>query len=735
MRDQIDEALSGILGSSSNYTLDEIKAAERRKRIYGGTLLDNLRELTGRSLPTMESLQARNMDIRQMCELRGIDIDAPVAGTQGMDSDAFAAGTQGIDIGTSAAVTQADLLSELTAFQRNLEQDFGAVAGTTGSACECTGKAGEQTGTTAEQQPAQREVDPAAFNGVADAVGETVFGQAAFIRKLVIAFKRPFVMPPEDGMPRNSIYVTGGENTGRHFTVKCLAAELAGREILSSDAIATMDMSLYPTQTEEKLFLQDLYQALQSKAQIIIFENYDACHRSYLNTVSELVMTGSCRLSARYIMQNGQLVGINNALASDAVGTLSAKDKYLIFVSTDKLEKLADCFGAPFINELGDVCATESLNTEALRKIAEREQAELIGRSEKQLKLSVTCSEDFADFGAGRADKQSGLAGILDFYEGCLKSLAGLKLEREPADGQAIALSITDGAVTADLGGERISLLDLLPGGYTGEIESVKKELDSIVGLTEIKEYILSLEEYYAVQQRRRAEGLKASEVSKHMIFTGSPGTGKTTIARIISRYLKAIGVLSGGQLVEVSRADLVGRYVGHTAPLTNQVIASAIGGVLFIDEAYSLYRGKDDSFGLEAIDTLVKGIEDNRDNLIVILAGYSYEMEEFLTSNSGLKSRFPNIINFPDYTGEELLAIADINASSKGYQIDEGVKPALLAYFNAVQALRAADAGNGRLARNKIEEAILNQSRRLVAEPEADLSLLTSMDFDLNDI
>ena len=219
------------------------------------------------------------------------------------------------------------------------------------------------------------------------------------------------------------------------------------------------------------------------------------------------------------------------------------------------------------------------------------------------------------------------------------------------------------------------------------------------------------------------------------MIFTGNPGTGKTTIARIVSRYLKAIGILTGGQLVEVSRADLVGKYVGHTTPLTNQVLQSAIGGVLFIDEAYSLYRGKDDSFGLEAIDTLVKGIEDNRDNLIVILAGYSDEMEEFLTSNSGLKSRFPNVVNFPDYTGQELLDISVIIAKSKGYVIDEGAKTNLLTYYNAVQAVRARDAGNGRLVRNKVEEAILNQSKRLVKDTEADMSTLTSEDFDLSDV
>jgi SpoVK/Ycf46/Vps4 family AAA+-type ATPase len=217
------------------------------------------------------------------------------------------------------------------------------------------------------------------------------------------------------------------------------------------------------------------------------------------------------------------------------------------------------------------------------------------------------------------------------------------------------------------------------------------------------------------------------------MIFTGNPGTGKTTIARIVSKYLKAIGVLTGGQLVEVSRADLVGRYVGHTAPLTNQVITSAIGGVLFIDEAYSLYRGKDDTFGLEAIDTLVKGIEDNRENLIVILAGYSIEMQQFLTSNSGLKSRFPNVINFPNYTGEELLQISRSIAKSKGYTIDAEADEELTRFFDGVQATRAADAGNGRLARNMVEEAILNQSKRLVAEPDAELSTLLLKDFELD--
>ena len=219
-----------------------------------------------------------------------------------------------------------------------------------------------------------------------------------------------------------------------------------------------------------------------------------------------------------------------------------------------------------------------------------------------------------------------------------------------------------------------------------------------------------------------------------HMIFTGNPGTGKTTIARLVAKYLKAIGALKGGQLVEVTRADLVGRYTGHTAPLTNSVIESALGGVLFIDEAYSLYRGEQDSFGLEAIDTLVKGMEDHRDELVVVLAGYTREMEVFLTANSGLASRFPNKIEFPDYTADELLDITNVLAKGKGYRLAEGCTFPLLGYYKRRQALDSRTAGNGRLARNTLEKAIFHQSRRLVAEPAAELDLILPSDLEFEE-
>ncbi|MCR5521088.1 MAG: AAA family ATPase [Lachnospiraceae bacterium] len=711
MRDDIDDSLNGILGKRSNYTLDEIKEAQKRRKKEGGNLIDNLRKVTGRSLPNAS--YDSSLDIGQMCRDRGINLDdRPPFEPAPANSDSDRVYDNDVSYSSiNEALTGAKKLErELDDFTQNIDHDYNGGKPVTPG--------------------------PEKFNGLADEIMNTVLGQEAFLKKLTIAFKRPYVLSRPGKLPANTIYITGPAYTGRHFALSTIVKKMAARGILRSSEVTVIDLSLYPSAGEEKLFLQDLYCALSSENEVILFENFENCHISFLNNLCDLVMKGQCRLSSRYVLQNGQLINVANSLAHDAVGTFDVQGKFLVFISTGSIEKLADCFGAPFVNSITDICETDRLGRDTIAQIASIEMNKLKELASSHLHFNLQVADEVVDHSVAASDKNAGLKAVLKFYEDFLDALVQIRLETDLPEGADIHLYMSeDGRVTAESGGETTDLFACLPAAYTTGLETVREELAQIVGLKEIKEYILGLEEYYRIKKRRSEEGLKSSDVSKHMIFTGNPGTGKTTIARIISRYLKAIGVLTGGQLVEVSRADLVGRYVGHTAPLTNQVIKSAIGGVLFIDEAYSLYRGTEDSFGLEAIDTLVKGIEDNRDNLVVILAGYSNEMEEFLTSNSGLKSRFPNLINFPDYTGEELVAIAHSIAKGKGYSIDEGADTSLLAYFNAVQALRPSDAGNGRLARNKVEEAILNQSRRLIAEPGSDLSLLLSQDFDLNDI
>ena len=609
---------------------------------------------------------------------------------------------------------------DFDSIQKEVERDFGI------SRQDVAAAKGEPVAKEVDQRPeAQR------FGDLLPLLSGQLVGQEDFLKKLVIALKRPYIMgwDAPEGL-RNAILVHGRPNSGRHTALVLAAQEMARVGLLKSGEVQTLDLALYPGQSEEKLFLQDLYAALL-KGGILVLDHYEQCHPAFLQQLAELICTGSLNLASRYVMQKGNLVDAGTALASDAVGRIHANGSYLVIVSEKGQEKLAGAFGAKVVDALGDVCSTGALSREDLEKIGEIQYQKLSERAEKQLGFTLAADATINAFFADKCKPQNGIGDILEYQKDCFQALAQYKLEKD-APAQTVSLVCEDGHLFAVLDGVKTDLLSLLPGSYRGELEAVKAEMDQIVGLHEIKEYIFSLEKNYKVQEMRKAQGLPVSNVSMHMIFTGNPGTGKTTIARLVSKYLKAIGVLSGGQLVEVSRADLVGKYVGHTAPLTMQVIKSAIGGVLFIDEAYSLYRGKDDSFGLEAIDTLVKGMEDDRDDLIVILAGYTREMETFLTANSGLQSRFPNIIEFPDYSGEELQKIAEINATSRGYRLSEDAKAALLDYFCVIQAMDDRSSGNGRLARNVIESAILAQSRRVLDQPDAQLDLLQKCDFDL---
>ena len=606
---------------------------------------------------------------------------------------------------------------DFDAIQKEVEKDFGV---------KPAGAKAETTLKEIDERPeAQR------FGDLMPKLAGELIGQEAFLKKLIIAFKRPYIMGwnAPKGL-KNAILVYGKPNSGRHTALRLTAEELARVDLLPTDQIQTMDLALYPGQGEEKLFLQDMYAALK-KGGILVLDHYESCHPAFLQQLAELICTGKLNLASRYVMQKGHLVDAGTALASETVGSLEANGCYIVIVSEKGQDKLAGAFGAKVVDALGDVCRTDALSRQHLEQIAGIHYEKLQNKAAKQLGFTLIADAGINGFIADKTKPENGIGDLLEYLQDCFQALAQYKLEKDAPD-QTVSLVGEDGHLFAVLDGVKTDLLSLLPGGYRGEVDAVKAEMDKIVGLKEIKDYILSLEKNYKVQEMRKAQGLPVSNVSMHMIFTGNPGTGKTTIARLVSKYLKAIGVLSGGQLVEVSRGDLVGKYVGHTAPLTMQVIKSAIGGVLFIDEAYSLYRGKDDSFGLEAIDTLVKGMEDNRDDLIVILAGYTKEMATFLTANSGLQSRFPNIIEFPDYSGEELTEIAQINATSRGYRLSEDAKAALLDYFCVVQAMDDRSSGNGRLARNVIESAILAQSRRVLDQSDAVLDLLEKCDFDL---
>ena len=574
------------------------------------------------------------------------------------------------------------------------------------------------------------------FEGLAAEVKQTVLGQDAFVDSVVRAMRRPFVLGTEAPAARNVILLTGGAGTGRHFALEETARCMAARGLLQSDRIATLDLALYPNSGAEKLFLQDLYAALHAPGEILAFEHYESCYPGFLKTLSDLAVKGSAPLSSRYLVnKEGILVDAGTALAPGAVSRIDPCGKYLIFYSHKGREALADKFGAALVSALGDVCETASYTREDLAALAAQQLNALAQKIRTRLGLTLSAGADVRDYVAAQCTAQKGAAGLSACTDRIFRALSEYCLRTDETLTGTVTLTAGPEGVQFRLNdGADQPLFDLLPAAYTGALDAIRAEINELVGLAPVKEYVFGLADNLQVQQRRAAAGLKTASLSMHMIFTGNPGTGKTTIARLVAKYLKAIGALKGGQLVEVTRADLVGRYTGHTAPLTNSVIESALGGVLFIDEAYSLYRGEQDSFGLEAIDTLVKGMEDHRDELVVILAGYTREMETFLTANSGLASRFPNRIEFPDYTAVELLQITQVLAKNKGYTLAEACTEPLLGYYARWQTADARTAGNGRLARNTLEKAIFHQSRRLVAEPAAALDLILPSDLELKE-
>ncbi len=574
------------------------------------------------------------------------------------------------------------------------------------------------------------------FEGLAAEVRQTVLGQDAFVDSVVRAMRRPFVLGTEAPAARNVILLTGGAGTGRHFALEETARCMAARGLLQSDRIATLDLALYPNSGAEKLFLQDLYAALHAPGEILAFEHYESCYPGFLKTLSDLAVKGSAPLSSRYLVnKEGILVDAGTALAPGAVSRIDPCGKYLIFYSHKGREALADKFGAALVSALGDVCETASYTREDLAALAAQQLNALAQKIRTRLGLTLSAGADVRDYVAAQCTAQKGAAGLAECCDRIFRALSEYCLRTdETLTGTVTLTARPEGLLFRLNDGPGEPLFDLLPAAYTGALDAIRAEINELVGLAPVKEYVFGLADNLQVQQRRAAAGLKTASLSMHMIFTGNPGTGKTTIARLVAKYLKAIGALKGGQLVEVTRADLVGRYTGHTAPLTNSVIESALGGVLFIDEAYSLYRGEQDSFGLEAIDTLVKGMEDHRDELVVILAGYTREMETFLTANSGLASRFPNRIEFPDYTAVELLQITQVLAKNKGYTLAEACTEPLLGYYAHWQESDARTAGNGRLARNTLEKAIFHQSRRLVAEPAAALDLILPSDLELKE-
>ena len=308
--------------------------------------------------------------------------------------------------------------------------------------------------------------------------------------------------------------------------------------------------------------------------------------------------------------------------------------------------------------------------------------------------------------------------------------------EARPADLGVLAAVRQELAVAERLAGrapagKRVNAADADPAALSREVDEARAELSTLVGLAEVKAEVERLADLLVVQARRREAGKRVPERSLHMIFTGPPGTGKTTVARLIGRIFQGLGVLQSGHLVEVDRSGLVAGYVGQTAAKVNAAVDEALDGVLFIDEAYALANGGPSDFGSEALATLLKRMEDERERLAVVLAGYDEPMARLLDSNPGLRSRFPTHLRFPSYSGPELAQIFRLMATAYDYRLSPAADERLAEVCGAMHEGAGPDFGNAREIRNLFEDAISGHAQRSVDNPRVDLSLLEPQDLD----
>ncbi|MCR4397824.1 MAG: AAA family ATPase [Firmicutes bacterium] len=592
----------------------------------------------------------------------------------------------------------------------------------------------------AHERPLQRRQVDAAFDWIEHEMAQYVLEQPDCIRDLCVAFKRPFVSGGRKSY-RNLVFVCGPEGSGRHLAVSVMARLMRDRGLMSRTMTSRLDLAKYATEkAAEDLFVPDLYKALYGPDAVVVLENPEKAHASALDKLVSLGVNGALKLDRRYVSQLGKMAEVTGALMLGTTDEIQCNGKYLVFITGVDASSLGNMFPRPFMENVLDTASTKPLSRRALSALAKSWLEDYAGEAVENLGLSLSW-KDVEDWVVAHADPKRGAHGVRECIESFIEEpLVELQLRKVVPPGMSCRVLVKDDALYLRTPVGEHSLDAVRRRREEEAPEALDRELERIIGLDSVKAFINDLKHNLRAQKMREAQGERPPKMALHMIFTGNPGTGKTTMARLVARYLKALGYISSGHLVEVGRPDLVGQYVGETAQKTLSRVRSALGGVLFIDEAYSLARDKDDVYGIEAVDTLVKAMEDNRENLVVILAGYTAEMEEFLKTNPGLRSRFNYTVEFPDYTPEEMLKILGVLARAAGYSIEPGCEEPLLEMFERLQIPGRNDSGNGRLVRNLLERAIAAHSRRIATAgagggvAEAELNALTPADFGLKE-
>lgn len=536
------------------------------------------------------------------------------------------------------------------------------------------------------------------------------------VSELVLSFKRPYTIKREEPTSlKNIITIYTNETVFISNLIDDLAMNMRKENLIINEP-KIFDFVMFKKEETLGSFVNAYCDAVNSGVPIMIFQNFE-------------LASESCQTFIKNMCKYGR-IEVNTP---KGVLEIKTNGEYYVFISNKPQHEFEDIIGLDIAENVKDVITASDFTDEEINQMIISLLDHFKKKCKKDLDVNVDYVFSLEEYLKMMYSNATGINGVnLLIDHRIYRPISEYKLKGKINNKDQYIIGVENEQIYVEFRDERLILDVSADSRISNRLAIVKAKLNSIIGLSEVKDYLYRLEDNITAQKMRERAGMRVAPLPLNMIFTGNPGTGKTTIARIVAEYLNALGMLEKGHFVEVSRANLVGSHPGETAQMTRECVASAFGGVLFIDEAYSLLNSKTDDFGKEAIETLLKMIEDNRENLVVILAGYKDEMDEMLRLATGLKSRFQNIIDFKDYTADEMYRIAETIAKQNEYKIDINCYEPLIDFFESKIYTGKNPNGNGRLVRNVMESAMANQAVRIVKENEVDYSLIKLIDFEL---
>lgn len=573
------------------------------------------------------------------------------------------------------------------------------------------------------------------INRIAKSLDHKIVGLNQFKEELSSAVQRSLLNEQQLYPYKEVILISSPPSQGVKTTITEFFTQVHKYKLITAEGVEVIDLAQYSSGGTDilNMFLLDCYNAFSGSGQVTVFTNVDQCPQDLRLQMNQLVTDGRIKLDGRYVYQNGALQKVEGSLVSNSFDAIEAKDQFIIFQTHKSIEDGLNIFTSSSQRKITTQIVVEPLTEEESVRLFRRFFDDYIKRLERNLGLHIVV--DWHSFTQIAYEKfvQDGSTGLTMFIDQIDRNINNYFVEHADQIHEQWEIAYREQQVLLE--NERMSIQLFATEDSSKSLEKIESEIKELIGLEEVKQSLDELKLYIENYSRRAERGLESNLIGLHFLFKGNPGTGKTTVARMIAEYLKAVGYLSEGHLVEVDRSGLVAEYVGHTAMKTMGKIEAAMGGVLFVDEAYALARGGENDFGREAIDTLVKAMEDHQGEFVVIFAGYPDEMDELLETNPGLQSRISQSFIFSDYSSDEMVRIAEIIAKSQGYVIDAPVKERLPDYFDQHQIKGRTDSGNGRLARNVVEEAITKQAVRIMQSenlPDEEHDILRLADFGL---